>query len=64
MPNELTPQTSAWPYWTLLFCGHFGRATAASRRLNRATIGSLVLWLIVAEPLRGLGLVLAARRYQ
>jgi hypothetical protein len=36
-----TPQR--WPYWTLLFCGHFGRATPASRRLNRETLLGLAL---------------------
>jgi hypothetical protein len=138
----------SWPYWSLFFCGHFGKATPASRRLNRQSVvglmilggsvlataalnavapyGKLIfipgvalgvgwilfayrryfaqldelslriqheaivfsfavtllvgvtaaavavvtdlnihpLWLVIAEPLRGLGLVLAARRYQ
>jgi hypothetical protein len=36
-----TPQR--WPYWTLFFCGHFGRATPASRRLNRETLLGLAL---------------------
>jgi hypothetical protein len=148
MSVEHSGESSAWPYRTLLLCGHFGPATPASRRLNRdsllavAVVGVAVgvaillegrsplsrwvfaggvvtwalwtllayrryfaeldelslriqheaiafafaatlllgtiaaaatvvvevtfhpLWLLVAEPLRGLGLVVAARRYR
>jgi hypothetical protein len=35
---------------------------AAATGVNNLTVHPL--WLIVAEPLRGLGLVLAAKRYQ
>ena len=80
----------------LFFCGHFGRATPASRRLNQQTMSGLAIleaiafafaatlllgftagvvaaatgvrvhpmWIVLAEPLRGVGLVLAARRYR
>jgi hypothetical protein len=148
MTETRSDAPSTWPYWSLFFCGHFGKATPASRRLNRETLlglallgvaivavallnsvspyGKLVfipgvalsvgwillafrryftqldelslriqyeaiafsfavtlllgvtasaativtnltinpLWLVIAEPLRGLGLVLAARKYQ
>jgi DNA-binding XRE family transcriptional regulator len=32
-----------WPYWSLFFCGRFGAATPASRRLNRESLVGLRL---------------------
>jgi len=43
MADTHSEAPSTWPYWSLFFCGHFGRATPASRRLNRDTILGLAL---------------------
>ena len=43
MTSDAPNTPSAWPYRTLLFCGHFGRATPASRRLNRESLLALAL---------------------
>ena len=42
MPDQ-SSTSGPWPYWTLFFCGHFGRATPASRRLNRQTMVGLAI---------------------
>lgn len=43
MTSEISQGSSEWSYGTLLLCGHFGRATPASRRLNRETLLALAL---------------------
>lgn len=43
MTDTHSEAPSTWPYWSLFFCGHFGRATPASRRLNRDTLLGLAL---------------------
>ena len=43
MADTHSEAPSTWPYWSLFFCGHFGRATPASRRLNRDTVLGLAL---------------------
>lgn len=45
---------SSWPYWSLFFCGHFGKATPGSRRLNRDSF--IGLGLIAASTLATLAL--------
>ena len=34
---------SSWPYGSLFFCGHFGRSTPGSRRLNRQGLLAIVI---------------------
>jgi hypothetical protein len=43
MTSDTSQTPSAWPYRTLLLCGHFGPATPASRRLNRDTLLAMTL---------------------
>ena len=43
MTSESYETPSGWPYWSLLLCGHFGRATPAARRLNREAASGLML---------------------
>ena len=48
MTTDPASKTGTWPYWTLFFCGHFGRATPASRRLNQQTMLGLVILAFAA----------------
>ena len=35
MTTANSHEDASWPYWTLLFCWHFGRTTPAAKRLGR-----------------------------